>query len=422
MRSRLYGHADFRRLWAAQTVSQFGSQVSQLALPLVAVLALRSSAFRVSLLGAFDMLPFLLFALPAGAWVDRIARRPVLVAADLGRAVALGSVPLAAVFAHVTFWQLCLVGFTTGTLTVFFDVAYQSYLPSLVEKTDFADANSKLELSRSGAQVGGPGAAGLLVAWITAPYAVAVDAVSFAWSALFLSRIRTSEVVDPPEEQRSLVREIKEGLRYLLNDPRWRTLAAHVSVFNFGAGIVGPLLIVYAVRRWGLGPGELGLAFTIGSLGSLAGALVAKRVSDLLGLGRALVLGGVLGSSPFLLVPLVPTSLGIPTLIGAEAVCSLGIVVFNVNGLSLYQTLVPPRMLGRMTASRRWIVWGVIPIGNVLGGVLAASIGLRTTLIVGSSITLASSSFLLARPIRLLATVDGDARAPRDGGVAAPAE
>lgn len=212
MRSPLYRHADFRRLWGAQTVSQLGSQVSGLALPLVAVLALKSSAFRVSLLGMFDMLPFLLFALPAGAWVDRIARRPVLVAADVGRALTLGSVPVAAVVGHVTFVQLCVVGFVAGTLTVFFDVAYQSYLPSLVEQQHLVDANSKLELSRSGAQIGGPGLAGVLVQWITAPFAVAVDAVSFVWSAALVARIRVREVVER-HEQPSLRREIGEGLR-----------------------------------------------------------------------------------------------------------------------------------------------------------------------------------------------------------------
>jgi MFS family permease len=163
MRSRLYRHADFRRLWAGQTISQFGSQVSTLALPLVAVVALHASAFRVSLLAMFGIAPYLLFALPAGAWVDRVARRPVLIGADGARALALGSIPLAAAVAHVTFVHLCAVAFVAGTMTVFFAVAYQSYLPSLVEQDDLVDANSKLEISRSGSQLGGPGLAGLLI-------------------------------------------------------------------------------------------------------------------------------------------------------------------------------------------------------------------------------------------------------------------
>ena len=191
---------DFVRLWSAQSISQLGSQVSHLALPLVAVIALDASAFRVALLGTIEMLPFLLFALPAGVWVDRLARRPILVAADIGRALALGSVPLAAVVGHVTIWQLYAVGFVTGTLTVFFDVAYQSFLPSLVAKEQLVEGNSKLELSRSGAQIAGPGLAGLLIDAITAPYAVAVDAASFVVSALLAAasaRARPCASVQP---------------------------------------------------------------------------------------------------------------------------------------------------------------------------------------------------------------------------------
>jgi MFS family permease len=422
MRSALYRHADFRRLWAGQTVSQLGSQISQLALPLVAVVSLEVSAFKVSLLGMFDMLPFLLFALPAGAWVDRVARRRVLIAADIGRALALGSVPVAAIVADITFVQLCAVGFVTGTLTVFFDVAYQSYLPSLVEQDALVDANSKLEISRSGAQIGGPGLAGLLVQWITAPYAVAVDAVSFAWSALFVTRIRAREMIEPPAELPNLRREIMEGLRYLLGDPRWRWMTAFVAAFNLGTGITGPLILVWAVRRWGLSPGELGLAFMLGNIGWLLGAVAANPISKALGLGRTLVVAGFLGGVPFLLIPFAPADYGIPALIAVEAICQFGVVVFNINGISLYQTQVPGRLLGRMNASRRWIVWGVIPLGNLVGGALAATIGLREALIAGAAISLAACLGLFVRPIRTLATVYGYARAPGDGGVAPAAE
>jgi MFS family permease len=422
MRSRLYRHADFRRLWAAQSISQLGSQISALALPLVAVLELHASAFRVSLLGMFEMLPFLLFALPAGAWVDRIRRRPVLIAADAARALALGSVPIAAVVADVTFAQLCVVGFVAGTLTVFFDVAYQSYLPSLVEQDDLVDANSKLEISRSGAQIGGPGLAGVLVQWLGAPYAVAVDAASFAWSALFLGRIHATETVEPPAESPHLRREIGEGLRYLLTDARWRSMTTCVAIFNLGTGITGPLILVWAVRRWGLSAGQVGIAFMLGNVGWLVGALVAGRASQVLGLGRALVVGEAISGVPFVLIPLMPNTYAIPTLIAVEAVCQFGIVIFNVNGISLYQTQVPARLLGRMNASRRWIVWGVIPLGNLVGGLLAAAVGLRTALLVGSLISASAFTALLSPAVRTLATVHGYARASGDGGVAAPAE
>jgi MFS family permease len=422
MRSGLYRHADFRRLWAAQTVSRFGSQISQLALPLVAVLSLHSSAFRVSLLGAIEMLPFLLIALPAGAWVDRVARRPVLVGADIGRAVALGSLPVIAAIGSVTYVQLCVVGFVAGTLTVCFDVSYQSYLPALVDREHLVDANAKLELSNSGSQIAGPGLAGLLVQWFTAPFAIAGDAVSFLWSALFIGRIRTREEVEPPAEQRSLTREMIDGLRYLLTDGRWRAMATYIAVFNLGTGITGPLILVFAVRRLGLSAGQLGLVFSLGNVGWLVGALVANRAATALRLGPALFTAGLLGGVPFFLVPLATPPVAIPVLVAAQAIAALAIVVFNINGISLYQTHVPPRMLGRMNASRRWIVWGIIPLGNVLGGALAAAIGLRTTLFVGAGISTVAAAALLAKPIRSLATVDGDARTAGDGGVAAPAE
>lgn len=422
MRSPLYRHTDFRRLWAAQTVSRFGSQISQLALPLVAVLSLHSSAFRVSLLGAIEMLPFLVFALPAGAWVDRVARRPVLIGADAGRALVLGSLPLAATIGHVTYVQLCIVGFVAGTLTVCFDVAYQSYLPALVDRGHLVDANAKLELSNSGSQIAGPGLAGLLVQWFTAPYAIAADAASFVWSAIFIARIRAREEVEPPTEQPNLAREILDGLRYLLTDGRWRAMAAFVAVFNLGTGITGPLILVFAVRRLGLSAGELGLVFSLGNVGWLAGALVARRVATALRLGPALFGTALLGGLPLFLIPLATPHLAIPLLVAAQALAALGIVVFNVNGISLYQTHVPPRMLGRMNASRRWIVWGIMPLGNVLGGALAAAVGLRTTLFAGAVISTVAAAALLAKPIRSLATVDGDARAAGDGGVAAPAE
>ena len=422
MRSRLYRHADFRRLWAGQTISQFGSQVSTLALPLVAVVALHASAFRVSLLATFGILPYLLFALPAGAWVDRVARRPVLIGADAARALALGSIPLAAAVADVTFVQLVVVGFVAGTMTVLFDVAYQSYLPSLVEQDDLVDANSKLEISRSGAQIGGPGLAGVLIQWLGAPYAVAVDAVSFAWSALFLQRIHTQEAVERPAEAPNLQREIGEGLRYLLHDGRWRATTAYSATANLASGITGPLILVYAVRRWGLSPGQLGLAFMLGNIGWLVGALLAGRTARVLGLGRALVLGGAIAGSPFLLVPLLPTAYAIPGLAAVQAIWLLGLIIYNVNALSLYQTQVPARMLGRVSASRRWIVFGVISLGNLLGGVLASQVGVRSALVLGASISLVAFTSLLAPAIRTLATVHGYAVVSENAAVAVPAE
>jgi len=215
----LWRHGDFMKLWSAQTISQFGSQITFLALPLAAIIILEASAFEVAVLGALEFAPWLLLSLPAGAWVDRMRRRPVLIAADVGRAVALASVPAAYAVDVLTLWQLYAVGFLTGCLTVFFDIAYQSYLPSLVERRQLAEGNSKLEISRSGAQLGGPGLAGALVDLVTAPVAILGDAISFLVSAFFLGTIRREESVERPIERTRLRVEIVEGLRFVLGHP-----------------------------------------------------------------------------------------------------------------------------------------------------------------------------------------------------------
>jgi MFS family permease len=396
--------------------------VSQLALPLIAVIGIKASTFSVAFLFMFELLPFLLFALPAGVWVDRLARRPILIAADAGRAIALASIPLVALVSDVTIWQLYAVGFTTGVLTVFFDVAYQSYLPSLVESKDLVEGNAKLEISRSAAQVGGPGIGGLLIEAFTAPYAVAVDAVSFLWSALLLARIEKREPVRERAPHRSMRREMAEGLRYLLGDPRWRAITTNVFVFNLGTGITGPLFLVWGVRHLDFSPGELGLVFTLGNLGWLVGALVARRATRRFGAGRMLVIGSAISGFPLFLWPLAPYDYALAVTSIAWALTAFGIVLFNVPGISLYQTLVPAHILGRMNASRRWIVWGVTPLGNVLGGLLAGIVGLKPAMFAGCAVSSVAFLFLLVKPVRSLATVDVDARAAGDGGVAAPAQ
>src|SRR5919202_931328 len=209
----LWRHADFLKLWSAQSISSLGTQISGIALPLVALYALHATAFEVAALGTVEFLPFLLFTLPAGVWVDRLRRRALMVGADLGRAVALGSIPLAAAIVHLTLAQLYIAGFVTGTLTVFFDVSYQSYLPSIVDRRQLVDGNAKLEITRSGAQVAGPGIGGALVGAITAPYTILADAISYVWSAGFLFAIRKRE--DVPErsaESPSMRRELVEGV------------------------------------------------------------------------------------------------------------------------------------------------------------------------------------------------------------------
>jgi MFS family permease len=405
----LWRHSDFLRLWGAQTVSQFGTQVTLLALPLVAILVLEASTFEVAVLGAMDFLPFLLFALPAGVWVDRLPRRPILVLADLGRALALLTVPIAAFSDALTIWQLYAVGFTAGTLTVFFDVAYQSYLPALVEREHLVDGNAKLEVSRSAAQIGGPGIAGVLVHVLTAPYALLVDAVSFIWSALLVFRIHTSEPRPERSAESSMRREIAEGLRYILRDPRWRPISAYIASSNFFFNVAYSIFLVYAARELELSPLAIGIMLGLGGFGWLIGALVASRVSGRLGPGPTTVVAAIASGPPLLLIPLAPQSFPIPFIVLAEVLSGVAIVLFNINAISLMQALTPPRLLGRMNASRRFVVWGTLPLGALVGGALGTAIGLRPTLVVGAigaSFCFIPMLFSPLRGIRELAVVD----------------
>ena len=278
----LWRHPDFLKLWTAETISQFGSQITGLALPLAAILVLDASAFQVSALFVVETAPFLLISLPAGVWVDRLPRRPILVIGDFGRAIALATVPIAYWFDALTIWQLYGVGLVVGVLTVFFDVAYQSYLPSLVEREQLVEGNSKLEVSRSAAQLGGPAAAGILIQAIKAPAAILLDAVSFVFSGLFVFLIRKREAALPTRAERkaagsSMRKELGEGLRWVLGNPYLRTISASTATFNFFNSMMGAILLVYLARQLEMSPGLIGVIFAIAQFGYLAGALSARQ-------------------------------------------------------------------------------------------------------------------------------------------------
>jgi MFS family permease len=380
----LWRDRDFLSFWGAETISQFGSQVTFLALPLVAILVLEESAFRVAALTSAQFLPFLLFTLPAGVWVDRLRRRPILIAGDLGRALALASVPLAHWLGVLTIWQLYAVAFLVGVGTVFFDVAYQSYVPVLVGREHVVEGNSKLEISRAASTIGGPGLAGGLVAALTAPVAVIVDAISFLASAALLGVIRTPEEAPPREERRSLRAELAEGLRYVFSHPYQRGMVAATAISNFFGQLVFSLLLVYAVRELGLTAGTIGLALSLGSLGTLAAALTAKPIGARLGVGRTITLAALLFGPATLLIALAPERVALPAIVAAMLVLSFGGILYNVTAISLIQAITPDRLLGRANASRRFVVWGVIPLGGLVGGALASTIGLRETMVVGA--------------------------------------
>ncbi len=409
-RSRsLWRHGDFMKLWTGETISQLGSQVTLLALPLTAVLILKANAFQVGLLSTLEFLPFIVVGLPAGVWVDRMRRRRVLIASDLGRVVTLGSIPVAYELHSLHIVQLYIVAFLTGIGTVFFDVAYQAYLPSLVEREHIVEGNSKLEISRAGAQLAGPGMAGFLIQILKAPLAIFVDAISYLWSALFIALIRKKEapVEDQQQAERPTMRhEIREGLRYVWHHELLRPIALCTATSNLFTSMVFAILILFAVRALHLTPGALGLTFALGNVGFLFGALTASRIANRVGLGRTIILSIGLSSPAMILIPLATPATAFPFLVLSGFVVGWGgIAVYNINQVSLRQAITPDRMQGKMNATMRFMVWGTMPVGSFIGGVLGRSIGLRPTLWIGAIGSTLAFLWPLFSPVRTLQSI-----------------
>jgi MFS family permease len=399
------------KLWTAETISQFGTQVSLLAIPLVAVTILQATPFEVAMLGTIEFLPFILFSLPAGAWVDRLRRRPILIAGDVGRAAMLASIPVAYALDVLTIWQLYVVGFVAGTLTVFFDISYQSYLPSLVDRDQLIEGNSKLEVTRTIAQTAGPAISGGLIGLLTAPIAILLDSISFGFSAFFVFLIRRHEPtpdrhVDEHGRQREGMRkEVAAGLRYVLGNRYLRGIAASTGISNLFSNIAFATYIVYAVRVLGLAPAEIGIIFGIGNLGALFGAVTGNRWSTRFGLGRTIIGSMFLSAPSVLLVAMAPKSSPVPFLIAAGLLAGFSGVVYNINQVSFRQAITPPTMQGRMNATMRFIVWGTIPIGSILGGIIATTVSLNAALWIGALGSFLAVIPLLITPVRSLRTM-----------------
>ncbi|GAA0734368.1 MFS transporter [Dactylosporangium roseum] len=402
----LLAHRDFRQLLFAVSISQVGSQIGLVALPLVAVITLRASALEVGLLAACETAAFLLIGLAAGAWVDRLRRRDVLIVGDLGRAVVLGSVPVAWLAGVLTMPQLYVVGLVAGVLTVFFDVAYQSYLPFLVSKEHLVDGNAKLEVVHSGAQLGGPPLGGVLVQAFTAPFAVAVDALSFLASALFLGFVRRREPVPPKPPRGQLGREVLEGIRFVLGHRLLRAIAMTTGTTNlFSAGFQA-MLLLYLARELGLSPGVIGLFMATFGIGALLGALAIKPVVGLLGQGPALVISVLISGLMVFLIPLAQPGWLLWLAGAASVVDGTCIVIYNVTQVSFRQSVTPERLLGRMNATMRFVVWGTMPLGAILGGALGGWLGVREAMWIGCAGMLLAVLPVALSPLRSMRVLE----------------
>ncbi|WP_269668471.1 MFS transporter [Brevibacterium casei] len=395
----MWRHHDFRQLWMGDTVSVFGNQLVLFALPLIAVQLLEANAFEMGVLAALENAAFLLISLPAGAWVDRMRKQQVIVAGDLLRAAFLLTIPLAWALDLLTMVQLCIVAACVGVVTVFFDVANQSYLPEIVAGDQIGDGNGKLQASQQTALVVGPSTASGLVGLIGGPLTIAVTSVCMGLSSLFVSRIRHREDTPRPDSRPTLVADIREGLAFVFGHPLLRRIVACTGLSNFASSAIFALLVLYALRTLDLNQFQLGLVMSLGAVGGIVGALSSSWVQKVIGDGRSIAVSATLSDLTSLAVPLASVLPSLPTLLIGWLVLSWCVVVYNVTQVSFRQRLCPKPLLGRMNASIRFLVWGPMPVGAFLGGTIAHGIGIVATLWIFAGLAVLSALPVLISPL-----------------------
>ncbi|MBR7835041.1 MFS transporter [Actinospica durhamensis] len=408
----LWRHRNFMLLWGGQSVSLVGSAVSTLALPLVALTVLKSSTFQIGALTAASGLPAVLFGLPAGAFVDRWRKRRLMIWCDLARALALGSVPVAAVAGRLTLAQLYAVAFVTGALAVFFDAAYQSYLPRLVTRQQLMQGNGKLSSSDGIALLVGPSLGGFLVGLVGAAKAVTADALSYLVSALSLALIREPEPERRPERRRpvrTIPAEVGQGLRYLMGDRLIRPVVLSNATGSFFLAALNALWMVYAVRNLDWSAHALGLVLGLGSLGGILGGFIAGPLTERFGVPRVMLAARLALAPGELVIPLAPRGLpGQAAVAAGFALVLVAGIMFNSTQRTFRQLVCPPALLGRLNASTRWLQWCLRLLGALGGGALATACGLRLTLFVASvGLFLTAVSLFVLTPLRRMRDLSG---------------
>jgi MFS family permease len=395
----------FLWLWGGQGVSIFGEQFTTLAIPVLAVTLLHAVAWQLGVLNAAATAAFLLVGLPAGAWVDRWMKRRVMITADIVRAVVLALIPVLWFTGHLAIWQLFIIIAIHGVASVFFDVSYQSYIPLLVRSEQVGPANSTLEATAQVARIGGPGIAGALLTVLSAPGLIVADSLSYVVSFLSLARIRDHEAPADRTQRRPLHREIAEGVRFVAGQPLIRSVAGSTATFNFFGAFSSTVYPIFALRILDIGPLGLGITLSTGAVGGLLGAIATPRIARWIGEGRVIIVAAIVSGAIAALVPLAALFSGpsaVLELSAAEFVTSFCTLVYNITQVTMRQKLCPPRLLGRMNASIRCLVWGVIPIGALLGGWLGGFVGIVPTLWIAFAGGMLAFLFVLLSPLRRL--------------------
>ncbi len=406
----LWRHRAFLRLWGGETASEFGAQIGSLAIPVLAVSILKASAFDIGLLGAAGTAAFLVVGLPAGAWVDRMLKRQVMLRADVVRAVALASIPVLFILGVLQIWHLILISVVVGVATVFFDVAYQSYIPVLVDRRQISEANSKLETTAQVARIGGPAIGGGVLTILQAPYLLGATAVTYLASFLVLGSIRDAEVRAARELRRPLWIEIREGAAFVWNQPLLRRIVACTSVSNLFSTLALTMMPVLVLRELGLSAAVLGIATAIGAVGGLIGAALTSRLTAAIGEGMIIPLSAI-GSGVagliFASMSLAGGWVAIGLFVLAEFTMSFTVLVYNIAQVSFRQRICPTPLLGRMNASIRFVVWGVMPIAGIASGLLSTGIGVVPVVWIGMIGSLLAAAFVVFSPLWRMAELPG---------------
>jgi MFS family permease len=392
---------DFAKLWAGETVSLIGTQVTQFTLPLVAILTLKATVFEVGVLNALRFVPVIVVAVLAGVVLDRRRRRPVLIGCSLASAVLIGLIPLSSAAGLLSMGLLYAVALLAGTLTVCFDVGALSYVPFLVGREHLAEANSKIQASTAFAGIAGPGLAGVLIGLITAPLTLTVDAVSYLFSAAGLISIRTQEPEPDRTQRTSVRRSMAEGFRAVYGTRLLRVLLGQSATLNVGFGATSTIFTVYAVRELHLTPAKLGIAMGALQAGALLGALSAARIKRALGLGRTLAVSilFVSGSPLLLLLPHSASPAALTVFVAGWLGHGFGICVWNVNTITLRQAVTPTRLLARMNATYRMLLFGALPVGAMIGGLLGSAFGLHAALVVAVIVLTTPIAWIFFSPV-----------------------
>jgi Major Facilitator Superfamily len=400
----LWRHADFMKLWVGQTISLFGSALTSLALPLIAAITLKATPVEMGLLAAVGTAPSLLVGLFAGVWVDRYRRRTLLIVGDIGRALLLSTIPAAALLGILSIVQLYLVGFLSGVLTVCFDVASRSYLPTLIDRRQLVEGNGKLEFSGSLTAVAGPSLAGLVIQAITAPMAIVLDACSYLASALCVSLIRRREVA-PEVVWAPMLTQAREGLGVVCGNPMLRAFAGCLATSNFTSNAFFALYILFGTHELGLNAATLGLVYGIGASGALVGAVLSPGAAARMGVGRAIIVGAFLGSLEVLPVVFATPRTAVLLLLVSSLLGNFGWVLYNVNATSVRQAVTPMALQGRVNATLSFLVAGMLPLGALAGGTLGQVLGLRDTITLAAVGSVLSFLWVVCSPVRDLVRI-----------------